>query len=146
MSLTEGMITPEQKKKIHTLLSKHNIKDSEYRILLENKYQVSSSVYLDEEQASELIEYLIEVRGDTYDRDNNTEYYQRKQAEKREKEKKEQDEFFDDLENYIDKKIILVKETIHRFAEGYSKTELIDIFLQYTTNEENIEILKKLIK
>ena len=71
---------------------------------------------------------------------------QRKQAEKREAEKKEQDEFFDDLEKYIDKKIILVKDTIHRFAEGYSKTELIDIFLQYTTNEENIEILKKLIK
>lgn len=141
MSLTEGMITQEQKKKIHTLLSKHNIKDSEYRILLENKYQVSSSVYLDEEQASELIEYLIEVTGDTYDRDNNTEYYQRKQAEK-----KEANEFFDDLEKYIDRKIILVKETIHRFAEGYSKTELIDIFLQYTTNKENIEILKKLIK
>ena len=141
MSLTDGMITPEQKKKIHTLLSKHQIKDSEYRILLENKYQVSSSVYLDEEQASELIEYLIEVTGDTYDRDNNTEYYQRKQAEK-----KEADEFFNDLAKYVEKKVILVKDTIKRFAEGYSKTELIDIFLQYTTNEENIEILKKMIR
>ena len=141
MSLTDGMITPEQKKKIHTLLSKHQIKDSEYRILLENKYQVSSSVYLDEEQASELIEYLIEVTGDTYDRDNNTEYYQRKQAEK-----KEADEFFNDLAKYVEKKVILVKDTIKRFAEGYSKTELIDIFLEYTTNEENIEILKKMIR
>lgn len=146
MSLTEGMITPEQTKKIHTLLNVHKIKGEVYRELLQNKYEVDSSQYLDEEQASEFIEYLIEVTGDTYDRDNNTEYYQRKQAEKREKEKKEQDEFFDDLEKYIDRKIILVKETIHRFAEGYSKTELIDIFLQYTTNEENIEILKKLIK
>ena len=141
-----SLITPEQTKKIHTLLSVHKIKDEVYRELLQNKYEVDSSTYLDEEQASNLIEYLINVTGDTYDRDNNTEYYQRKQAEKREKEKKEQDEFFDDLEKYIDKKIILVKETIHRFAEGYSKTELIDIFLQYTTNEENIDILKKLIK
>lgn len=140
------LITPEQTKKIHTLLSKHGIKDEVYQELLENKYGVGSSQHLDEEQASNLIEYLIEMTGDTYDRDNNTEYYQRKQAEKREAEKKEQDEFFDDLEKYIDKKIILVKETIHRFAEWYSKTELIDIFLQYTTNADNVEILKQLIK
>ena len=134
-------ITPEQTKKIHTLLSKHGIKDEVYRELLENKYEVSSSQYLDEEQASELIEYLINMTGDTYDRDNNTEYYQRKQAEE-----KEANECFNDLVKCIDRKIILVKETIHRFAEGYSKTELIDIFLKYTTNEENIEILKQLIK
>lgn len=141
MSLTEGMITPEQTKKIHTLLSVHKIKDEVYRELLQNKYEVDSSTYLDEEKASDLIEYLINVTGDTYDRDNNTEYYQRKQAEK-----KEANKFFDDLEKYIDKKVILVKETIHRFAEGYSKTELVDIFLKYTSKENNIKILQELIK
>ena len=120
MSLTEGMITPEQKKKIHTLLSKHNIKDSEYRILLENKYQVSSSVYLDEEQASELIEYLIEVTGDTYDRDNNTEYYQKMQSEK-----KAEDRYIANVEY----KNNLIKSTIHAFAETMTKEQILQLFL-----------------
>jgi hypothetical protein len=136
MSLTEGMITPEQKKKIHTLLSKHNIKDSEYRILLENKYQVSSSVYLDEEQASELIEYLIEVTGDTYDRDNNTEYYQKMQSEK-----KAEDRYIANVEY----KNNLIKSTIHAFAETMTKEQILQLFLSITSNEQNKEIVQKMM-
>ena len=136
MSLTEGMITPEQKKKIHTLLSKHNIKDSEYRILLENKYQVSSSVYLDEEQASELIEYLIEVTEDTYDRDNNTEYYQKMQSEK-----KAEDRYIANVEY----KNNLIKSTIHAFAETMTKEQISQFFLSVTSNEQNKEIVQKMM-
>lgn len=136
MSLTEGMITPEQKKKIHTLLSKHNIKDSEYRILLENKYQVSSSVYLDEEQASELIEYLIEVTGDTYDRDNNTEYYQKMQSKK-----KAEDRYIANVEY----KNNLIKSTIHAFAETMTKEQILQLFLSVTSNEQNKEIVQKMM-
>ena len=132
MNLTEGMITPEQKKKIHTLLSKHNIKDSEYRILLENKYQVSSSVYLDEEQAGELIEYLIEVTGDTYDRDNNTEYYQKKRAE-------------NIYIQAVEHKEILIKRTIKAFAETITKEQILELFLSVTSNVQNKEIVQKMM-
>ena len=108
-------ITPEQTKKIHTLLSKHGIKDEVYRELLENKYEVSSSQYLDEEQASELIEYLINMTGDTYDKDNNTEYYQKMQSEK-----KAEDRYIANVEY----KNNLIKSTIHAFAETMTKEQI----------------------
>ena len=124
MSLTEGMITPEQTKKIHTLLSVHKIKDEHYRVLLQNKYKVDSSTYLDEEQASDLIEYLIKITGDTYDRDNNTEYYQRKCG------------------NYKEN---LIKSTIHAFAETMTKEQILQMFLSVTTTEQNKEIVQKMM-
>lgn len=127
------MITPEQTKKIHTLLSKHKIKDDVYRGYLEFNYNVSSSQSLSEEQASDLIERLINLTGDTYDRDNNTEYYQKKQAEK-------------NHEYYSEQKMLLITETIKNFAEGYSNSELVNIFLKHISLEEKKEILKELIK
>lgn len=132
MSLTEGMITPDQTKKIHTLLSKHKVEGKVYREILEKKFQVDSSVYLDEEQASELIEYLIKITGDTYDRDNNTEYYQRKKAEDRY------------IENF-EYKNNLIKGTIHAFAETMTKEQILQLFLSITSNEQNKEIVQKMM-
>ena len=120
-----SLITPEQTKKIHTLLSVHKIKDEVYRELLQNKYEVDSSTYLDEEQASNLIEYLINVTGDTYDRDNNTEYYQRKCG------------------NYKEN---LIKSTIHAFAETMTKEQILQMFLLVTTTEQNKEIVQMMMK
>ncbi len=125
-------ITPEQTKKIHTLLSKHGIKDEVYRELLENKYGVGSSQHLDEEQASELIEYLINMTGDTYDKDNNTEYYQSKKAE---------DQY---MQNVLYKEN-LIKSTIHAFAETMTKEQILQLFLSVTSNEQNKEIAQKMM-
>lgn len=133
MRLTSGMITAEQKKKIHTLISKHKIKDEYYREYLQDRFQVESCVYLDEEQASNLIEHLVEITGDTYDKDHNTEFYQKKQAEK-------------NHEYYSEKKLSLITETIKNFSEGYSNSELVNIFLKHTSLDEKKEILKELIK
>lgn len=127
------MITPEQTKKIHTLLSKHKIKDDAYREYLELNYNVSSSQSLSEEQASNLIEHLIEITGDTYDKENNTEFYQKKQAGR-------------NYEFYSKQKMLLITETIKNFSEGYSNSELVNIFLKHTSLEEKKEILKELIK
>lgn len=126
-------ITPEQTKKIHTLLSKHGIKDEVYRELLENKYEVSSSKYLDEEQASELIEYLINMTGDTYDKDNNTEYYQKKSAE---------DKYIQAVEH----KEVLIRRGIRAFAETMTRDQVLQLFLSVTSNEQNKEILQKMMK
>ena len=125
-------ITPEQTKKIHTLLSKHGIKKEVYRELLENKYGVGSSQHLDEEQASELIEYLINMTGDTYDKDNNTEYYQSKKAE---------DQY---MQNVLYKEN-LIKSTIHAFAETMTKEQILQLFLSVTSNEQNKEIVQKMM-
>lgn len=125
-------ITPEQTKKIHTLLSKHGIKKEVYRELLENKYGVGSSQHLDEEQASELIEYLINMTGDTYDKDNNTEYYQSKKAE---------DQY---MQNVLYKEN-LIKSTIHAFAETMTKEQILQLFLSVTSNEQNKEIAQKMM-
>ena len=125
-------ITPEQTKKIHTLLSKHGIKKEVYRELLENKYGVGSSQHLDEEQASELIEYLINMTGDTYDKDNNTEYYQSKKAE---------DQY---MQNVLYKEN-LIKSTIHAFAETMTKEQILQLFLSVTSNEQNKEIEQKMM-
>lgn len=130
-------ITPEQTKKIHTLLSKHGIKDEVYRELLENKYEVSSSQYLDEEQASELIEYLINMTGNTYDKDNNTEYYQKKMQS----EKKAEDRYIANVEY----KNNLIKSTIHAFAETMTKEQILQLFLSVTSNEQNKEIVQKMM-
>lgn len=129
-------ITPEQTKKIHTLLSKHGIKNEVYRELLENKYGVGSSQHLDEEQASELIEYLINMTGDTYDKDNNTEYYQKMQSEK-----KAEDQY---MQNVLYKEN-LIKSTIHAFAETMTKEQILQLFLSVTSNEQNKEIVQKMI-
>ena len=126
-------ITPEQTKKIHTLLSKHGIKDEVYRELLENKYEVSSSKYLDEEQASDLIEYLINMTGDTYDKDNNTEYYQKKSAE---------DKYIQAVEH----KEVLIRRGIRAFAETMTRDQVLQLFLSVTSNEQNKEILQKMMK
>lgn len=125
-------ITPEQTKKIHTLLSKHGIKKEVYRELLENKYGVGSSQHLDEEQASELIQYLINMTGDTYDKDNNTEYYQSKKAE---------DQY---MQNVLYKEN-LIKSTIHAFAETMTKEQILQLFLSVTSNEQNKEIAQKMM-
>ena len=125
MNLTDEMITPEQKKKIHTLLTKHKVEDKVYREILEKKFQVDSSIYLDEEQASNLIEYLIEITGDTYDRENNTEYYQRKCG------------------NYKEN---LIKSTIHAFAETMTKEQILQMFLSVTTTEQNKVIVQMIMK
>lgn len=126
-------ITPEQTKKIHTLLSKHGIKDEVYRELLENKYGVGSSQHLDEEQASELIEYLINMTGDTYDKDNNTEYYQKKSAE---------DKYIQAVEH----KEVLIRRGIRAFAETMTRDQVLQLFLSVTSNEQNKEILQKMMK
>ncbi len=112
------MTTPEQSKKIHTLLTKHGISDITYRDLLENRYSVSSSKNLDEEQASDLIEYLIETTGDTYDR---TAYHKEIYREK------------------------LIRATILEFAEEMNKKDILKIFLSVTTAEQNREIVKLII-
>ena len=126
-------ITPEQTKKIHTLLSKHGIKKEVYRELLENKYGVGSSQHLDEEQASDLIEYLINMTGDTYDKDNNTEYYQKKSAE---------DKYIQAVEH----KEVLIRRGIRAFAETMTRDQVLQLFLSVTSNEQNKEILQKMMK
>ena len=136
MSLTEGMITPEQTKKIHTLLNVHKIKGEVYRELLQNKYEVDSSQYLDEEQASEFIEYLINMTGDTYDKDNNTEYYQKMQSEK-----KAEDRYIANIEY----KNNLIKSTIHPYAETMTKEQILQLFVSVTSNEQNKEIVQKMM-
>lgn len=125
-------ITPEQIKKIHTLLSVHKIKDEEYRNILDKRYEVTSSQFLNEDEASDLIEYLINVTGDTYDRDNNTEYYQKKRAE-------------NIYIQAVEHKEILIKRTIKAFAETMTKEQILELFLSITSNEQNKEIVQKMM-
>ena len=54
----EGAITSGQIRAIHTVLSRNGINDETYRLLLNHRYQVSSSKALTRAQAGDLLDHL----------------------------------------------------------------------------------------
>ena len=77
------------------------------------------------------------MTGDTYDKDNNTEYYQKKMQS----EKKAEDRYIANVEY----KNNLIKSTIHAFAETMTKEQILQLFLSVTSNEQNKEIVQKMM-
>lgn len=124
------MATPEQIKKIHTLKTKYDISDNLYREIIATRFcGIESSKDLNEDEASELIQVLITLTGDNYDEQENA-----------------PEQFID--ANAEEKYNIggeKLKKVIYDLCEMLPKKEILKVFLNKTTIEQNKHIIKELI-